>query len=140
MSSVIELINEILIGRPDGNVSAELRLTGKIYPVSQFSISFSQGVDQFGEPQSETYGGRMLVSIPMLPDSQILNWSSGSRVLKNGEIVFKNETESTSLRIVFENAYCICLREDVFNGSECSFTISPQKVFLNDQMLDNDWD
>ncbi|MBO4736647.1 MAG: type VI secretion system needle protein Hcp [Paludibacteraceae bacterium] len=140
MSSALDMILDSLVGRPDGNVSAELRLMGKVYSISQFNVSFSQNIDQFGEPQSESYGGQMLVVIPQLPDRAILSWAAGSRILKNGEIVFKNETETTTLMILFENAYCTCLRQEVNGGSSCSFTISPQKISLNGETLDNDWE
>ena len=82
----------------------------------------------------------MLVAIPQLPDKTILSWAAGSRMLKSGEIVFKNETETTSLMILFENAYCTCLKQEVSGGSSCSFTISPQKISMNGELLDNDWD
>ncbi|MEE0085420.1 MAG: type VI secretion system tube protein TssD [Paludibacteraceae bacterium] len=140
MSSTVDMILDMLVGRPDGNVSAELRLAGTVYSISQFNVSFCQNVDQFGEPQSECFGGQMLVAIPQLPDKTILSWVAGSRMLKSGEIVFKNETESTTLMVLFENAYCTCLRQEVNGGSSCSFTISPQKISMNGELLDNNWE
>ena len=129
-----------LLGRPDGNISAELRLMGKVYSISQFNVSFSQNIDQFGEPQSESFGGQMLIVIPQLPDRAILQWAGGSRVMKSGEVVFRNETETTSLMILFENAYCTCLKQEVSGGSSSSFTIYPQKISLNGEKLDYEWD
>lgn len=140
MSSTLDMILDTLVGKPDGNVSGELRLAGVAYGISQFSISFSQNIDTFGEPQSESIGGQMLVSLAQLPDRVILQWAGGSRVRKSGEIVFKNETETTSMRILFENAYCTSLRLDVNGGTSCSFTISPEKVSLNGELLDNNWE
>lgn len=140
--SALDTIKEILIGRPDGNVAGELSLSGAAapYEIFQFSISFSQNIDEFGEPQSESEGGQMLVTLGRLPDKTILQWAGGSRIRKNGEIRFKNETETTTMKIVFENAYCSTLRIDVNGGSSCSFTISPEKVSMNGELLDNEWE
>ncbi len=139
--SALDVIKELLIGRPDGNVSGTLRLAGaaNAYSIYQFSISFSQDIDEFGEPQSESVGGQMLITLAQLPDNIIMQWAGGARMRKNGEIRFKNETESTTMRIDFENAYCTSLRIDVDGGSSCSFAISPEKVSLNGELLDNNW-
>lgn len=139
MSSILDKILSICEQRPDGNMSSELRLASGVYEISQFSVSFAQGVDQFQEPQTESYGGKMVVSIPQLPDKAILQWAAGSRTVKDGEIVFKNESETTVLRIDFKNAYCIHLRQDQSSGSSCSFTISPEIISLNGVLLNNDW-
>ncbi len=81
-----------------------------------------------------------MITIPQLADGSLLQWAAGSKILKSGEIVFKNETESTNLRIMFENAYCTSMKQNINSGSSCSFVISPQKVSLNGELLDNDWD
>ncbi len=132
-----------LIGRrPDGNVTADLQfpqMTEK-YSLSQVNLSFVQDSDHFGEPQSEPYGGQILVTMDHIPSVDVLTWAAGSRSRKNGEIIFRNETETPPLRILFEDAYCVCFREETGNGASCSFTISPHRISLNTVMLDNNWE
>ena len=131
-----------LFGKPDGNVFAQMRLlgSGKTYSLTQFNVNFSQKIDQYGEPQSETFGGQMMVTIPQLPDKVIMKWAAGSRVKNSGEIVFKNETETPFLRIVFSDAFCVCLKQQVNAGSSCSFTISPRVISLNGEATLENWD
>lgn len=130
-----------LFGKPDGNVFAEMHLLGslKTYSLTQFNVTFSQKIDQFGEPQSEASGGQMLVAIPQLPDKEIMKWAAGSRVKKSGEIVFRNETQTPYLRVIFTDAYCVCFNQQVNAGSSCSFTISPRTISLNGEASLENW-
>lgn len=126
--------------RPDGNVLVELKLPGSLkgLPLTQVSLSFFQNVDRFGEPQSEPFGGQTMVSIDQIPGKDVLAWAAGSKK-KSGEIVFYNQSGTHLLRIMFEEAYCVCFKEESGNGASCTFTISPRRISLNEVLLDNNW-
>lgn len=128
-----------LIGKPDGNIKAELHLLGKSYSLAQVSLSFNQSVDYNGEPQSEVSGGQILIVLSQIPDNSIISWAVGSRTRRSGEVIFRNETTTPPLRIIFEEAYCVHMGQSVTKGTSVSLTISPKKISLNDVLHDNDW-
>ncbi|MDO4230155.1 MAG: type VI secretion system tube protein TssD [Capnocytophaga sp.] len=127
--------------QPDANLEVYLILKGKEYQLKQFNISFFQATDVKGEPQSEVRGGKFTISVPELPDAQLLYWATNQWAKRDGEIVFRNKTSSAPLKIKFENAYCIDMsqRTNVSQGVVTSYVISAESLQLNEVNFDNQW-
>lgn len=130
-----------LFSQPDGNVSAELNLMGKSYNLIGFRTNVSQNVDKKGEPQSEVKGGQLNLMISQIPDNVLLQWASSRWMKKSGEIVFKNQTGTPPLRIIFTEAGCVKLNQQVTSGVGVvtSLLLSPKEVSFNGVLLSNNW-
>ncbi len=126
---------------PDGNLNAYFECFGKQYEVKQFSTSFFQPTDGKGEPQSEVHSGVLSLVLATIPDSNIVRWATNDHLRMSGSIIFKNETESPSLRIEFNDGVCVGLRQSINlgTGSTTSFSISSPTLRINDILIDKDW-
>lgn len=133
-------IDSIIKG-PDGNVNVYFEISGKSYEVKQFSTSFFQHTDGKGEPQSEVNSGLLNVVLASIPDSTIIRWATSDYLRQDGSIIFKNETESPSLRIDFHEGVCVGLKQNVNlgTGSLTSFSISSPKLEINGTLVDKNW-
>lgn len=124
----------------DSDLTAWFILDGKEYELSQFNINFYQSVDHKGQPQDETRGGRMSVSLTQaLPDS-IYRWAMSS-IPKSGAVVFRSKTANSPLKIEFMNAYCVNFQRLVCNsaGINTVLDISPEEILINGISFDNHW-
>lgn len=113
---------------------------GEEYELAQFSISFGQGMDHKGQPQIETRGGRiMLTLIEAVPDN-IYKWAMTS-CMRNGTIEYRSKTASSPLKIEFVNGFCVGLDRLITNetGLTTALAISPEEVRVNGIELDNRW-
>lgn len=127
--------------QPDGNITAVMQFAGNTYNLSQFSISFSQSIDKKGEPQAEVRGGKVLLVLSQVPDNALLQWASSQWARKDGEVIFRNETGTPPLRIIFKGAYCTHL-ETVAEANSGGFTtieISSPQIDMNGYVHENDW-
>ena len=126
--------------QPDGNLTAVLVFMGKTYNLCQFSTTFEQSTDEKGEPQAEVRGGKLLAVLSQIPDDNLLYWASNQWSRKDGEIAFRNETGTPTLRITFKEAYCIGLVQEINQGVKTSLLISPKSIQINGaSTLYNDW-
>lgn len=125
----------------DTDVNAVFILDGKQYEVEQFKIEFAQNVDYKGQPQHETMGGQLYITMTQGADYNIYDWAKRENSKKSGEIRFKTKTTGTVLEIVFENAHCIKLTRQInfSSGTKTSLVISPQRVTMNGFTHDNKW-
>ncbi|MBQ6561425.1 MAG: hypothetical protein IJL84_03670, partial [Paludibacteraceae bacterium] len=75
------------------------------------------------------------------PDSNIVRWATNDHLRVSGAIIFKNETESPSLRIEFNDGVCVGLSQKVNFGTGCltSFSITSPTLKINDLIIDKDW-
>ena len=130
-----------IFNHPDGNLSVYLECFGKEYEVKQFSTSFYQPVDGKGEPQSDIRSGTLLIALSTIPDSNIVRWATSDTQRQSGSVVFKNETETSALRIYFTDGICVGLTQKVNMGSGCitSFSITAPKITINDMLIDKNW-
>ncbi|MDR2145901.1 MAG: type VI secretion system needle protein Hcp [Tannerella sp.] len=123
------------------HVVAHFYLDGKEYEVEHFNTAFAQPVDYKGQPQHETNGGQITLTLTHLPDENLNNWAKRSTLLKSGEIVFTTEMGSPPLRVTFGNAYCIRLTQeyDEFTGTKTVLVIAPETVTMNGVSHTNYW-
>ncbi|GHT35533.1 hypothetical protein FACS189434_13490 [Bacteroidia bacterium] len=124
----------------DSDVTAWLIVDGKEYEISQFNISFGQSVDFKGQPQSETRGGRMFVTLTEALPENLYRWAMTSAA-KNGEVTFKSKTANAPLKVEFQNAFCINFARtvDTNNGLNTDLVISPEEIMINGTTFDNRW-
>ncbi len=128
---------------PDVNLVAELHLDGNVYELERFSTDFTQGISERNmEPKNEVKGGTIVISMTRVPDNSLLQWAASKWIRKNGEIVFKNETSTPSLKIQFENAACINFTQNCGEGvgSYISLTFTSEKLNINGTPLDQEWE
>lgn len=126
---------------PDGNLNVYFECFGKEYEVKQFSTSFYQPIDRKGEPQSEVRSGTLMLVLSTIPDNDILRWATSDTLRQNGSIVFKNETETSALRIEFSDGICVGLSQKVNMGYGCltSFSITSPEIKINDMIINKKW-
>jgi hypothetical protein len=125
----------------DSNVTLWLQIDGKEYEVEQFKIGFNQPIDDKGEPQSETKGGQLMVTLSeSLPDT-FYDWAIKSKREKDGTVTFRIETGSAPLRVEFFRANCINFsrRVDSSGGLQTNLVIAPERVMINGVEHDNFW-
>lgn len=125
--------------QPDVNVEVVLIFQDKEYELEQFNLQFSQAIDYKGEPQSEVWGGTLLLKLLQFPDDWLLYWASNQWLKKNGEIVFRNQSSSAPLKVEFTNAYCLEMHQNVGVGVETLLVISAEKIAINKEIYDNNW-
>ena len=125
----------------DSNVTVWLEVDGKEYEVSQFNISFGQSVDHKGQPQNETRGGRMLVTLTEALPENLYRWAMTSSSTKNGKVTFKSKTTSAPLKVEFKNAFCVNFARtvDAYTGLITNLIISPEEIVINGTTFDNRW-
>ena len=124
----------------DSDVTVWLEVDGKEYEVSQFNISFGQSVDYKGQPQNETRGGRMLVTLTEALPENLYRWAMISSS-KNGKVVFKSKTTSAPLKVEFTNAFCVNFARtiDAHAGLNTDLIISPEEIVINGMTFENHW-
>lgn len=125
----------------DSNISVWLLVDGKEYEVEQFKIGFSQPSDHKGEPQAETKGGQLMVTLTEgLPDN-FYEWVIKPGMRKDGVVSFKIQTGSAPLRVEFFNAACVNFSRTVNSneGLQTYLVLSPERLFVNGIEHDNLW-
>ncbi|MDR1348412.1 MAG: type VI secretion system needle protein Hcp [Prevotellaceae bacterium] len=117
----------------DTHIEAKFVLDGKEYDIAHFNIGFTQEIDHKGKPQHETGGRRISIILSQSVEYSVIDWAKREYKRKDGQILFRSQTEGTVLDISFFNAYCIKFTKSVgaFSGTQTSLTISPEKVSLN---------
>lgn len=125
----------------DSYISASLKIENVTYEIEHFHIGFSQSIDHKGQPQQETKGGQLFISLTQVVDFNIIDWAKRTGLRKNGEILFTTESSGTVFKIQFENASCISFKQRVgsMEGVQTELAIAPEKVKLNEFTHDNRW-
>jgi hypothetical protein len=125
----------------DSKVTVWFCLDGQEYEVSQFDISFFQGVDGKREPQDHVRGGQMTMTLNQTLPESLYNWAMRSST-KDGKVDFRIESGSSPMKIEFSNAYCLNFNRSINSiggGINTSLTISPEEVIINGRSFDNHW-
>lgn len=125
----------------DTNVTVWLSMDGKEYEIEQFKIGFSQPMDDKGEPQSETRGGQLMITLTEALPETFYEWAIKSKREKDGAVSFKIETGSAPLKIEFFKANCINFNRSVSDngGLKTNLVLAPEKLMINGIEHDNFW-
>lgn len=132
---------ESLFEQIDTHVEAIFELDGRRYDIEHFHIGFAQAVDHKGQPQNETKGGQLSITLTQSINDNIYDWAKREKKRKHGQVLFMSKTAGTVLKISFENADCIKLVQKInaFSGTETTLVIAPEKVSMNGITHDNKW-
>jgi hypothetical protein len=143
MKSIADTIKDAVGGffqQIDSDVTVWLLIDGNKYEVSQFNVAIGQSVDHKGQPQNETRGGRMLLTLTEALPENLYRWAMTSTA-KSGAVVFESKTISAPLKVAFTNAFCVNFSRtiDAYRGLNTNLVISPEEVLINSSTLDNHW-
>lgn len=116
-------------------------LDGKTYEIETFKIVFNQPIDYKNQPQHETLGGQLMVTLTQAADSNLYLWAKTSTLMKSGQVLFQTDLGITVVRIDFQNAYCVTLsrKTNSKTGTLTTLIISPEVVIMNDVEHDKFW-
>jgi len=119
----------------------KLELDGKEYSLDRFTIGFKQSIDFKGQPQHETKGGQMSLTIGQAADKTLYEWASKATLRKSGKVVFQTQNGQSVIRIQFRDAYCVRLerRTGDRQGTHTTFVIAPGYVKMNESEHTNYW-
>lgn len=126
---------------PLAHIDAYFFLDGEKYEVEKFKIGFDQEIDHKGQPQHETKGGQIFVTLTKMPDNTLYMWAKKSTLRKDGEIIFQTDLGISVIRIHFSNAYCINLTKeiDARKGTSTTLIIAPEMISMNGIEHNNFW-
>ncbi len=125
------------LAQPIGKITLDLDIDNESYEIERFCINFNQSVDYKGEPQEETRGGFMSFSIANMPDKLLTRWAVRDTESKNGVFVFKQGEQNSPLKIKFDEAYCVNMRNSTVyrGGVSTDYVISANEVDLAGKWL-----
>lgn len=137
----IEKITSLNFPLVDSNVTVWLKIDDKEYEVEQFKIGFSQSVDHKGEPQTETKGGQLMITLTEALPDRFYEWVINTKQEKKGEVLFKIETGNAPLKIEFFRATCINFTRtsSAHGGLKTNLILAPENLFINGIEHDNFW-
>lgn len=129
------------IFQPIGKIGLELRIASKIYELDSFNMSFTQRIDQKGEPVEKTNGGLVNFSIGTMPDEVFNRWMLRESELKDGEFVFTQGAQSSPLKVKFTEAFCVnmTMTTAAGKGVVTNYMISANEIDLNGKWLFKDF-
>jgi hypothetical protein len=130
-----------LFSLEDSNVEGIFSLDGQEFELKGFNIQFFQGVDHKGQPQNETRGGQLHITLSQSVNYNIQDWAKRSDKRKDGNVQFRTKTSGTVVNVAFFNANCVDLERKIrsVGGTTTTLVISPEKVSMNGVMHDNRW-
>lgn len=129
------------IFQPIGKTNARLELGSATYELSEFNVSFNQSVDHKGQPTEDTTDGIISCVISERPSKELNKWAISSSQLMDGKIDFYQELQSSPLRILFTEAYCIEMTQFRHSTGEMRtrLRISANELDLNGKALFKNW-
>ena len=119
-----------------GSFRASLELGGKEYDVLYSNVEFARSTDSKGKPSSSITGGRVVVTIEAMLNSQFKPIE--------GKLVYKKTDEDAKMKEVeFKNAYIVHYKEtlDVNNDVPMTITLtfSAENITVGAAEHDNRW-
>lgn len=119
---------------------------GHVYILEEFDLSFTQEVNEKGQPGGFPKGGIMSLTISETPEYSLNEWILRDDLLRNGEIrILSNKNpidEGALLTIFFVDAYCIGYQKKIQTqegGLFTTFTVSPRYVKIGNEEFENRW-
>jgi hypothetical protein len=129
------------LSQSQAHIEAYFILDGKKYNIEKFKIVFNQSVDFKGQPEHETSGGQILITLSEIADDNLYLWAKKSTLQKNGQVLFQTDLGITVLKVNFINAYCINLERSgsALTGTKTTLFISPEIIIMDDVEHNNFW-
>lgn len=126
---------------PLAYLEGKFLLDDKIYEIETFKIVFDQPIDYKNQPQHETLGGQLMITLTQAADNNIYAWAKTSTLMKSGQVLFQTDVGITVIRIDFQNAYCVALsrKTNFQTGTLTTLVISPEIVIMNDVEHNKFW-
>jgi hypothetical protein len=123
------------------HVNSHLILDGNKYEIVEFNTVITQPTDHKGQPQHETEGGLLCITLTRSVDGILYEWAKTSTLQKKGEIVFFSEISGTVMKVEFFNAYCVHMEHNIKSsgGLSVMLTVSPERLIINGIEHDNFW-
>lgn len=135
MSKLIDKAKSLIPNLPliDGHLNVFFVVDNIEYEVEQFQIGFSQEVDHKGQPQCESHGGRLILTLTESMPESFYSWNIDENKFKDGRIYFTTGNSGTILNIEFFNARCINLSRTITigKGLQTILVVSAEIVKLN---------
>ncbi|HCC52484.1 MAG TPA: type VI secretion system needle protein Hcp [Porphyromonadaceae bacterium] len=126
---------------PLAYLEGKFLLDGKTYEIETFKIVFNQPIDYKNQPQHETLGGQLMITLTQAVDNNIYTWAKTSTLMKSGQVLFQTDAGITIIKIDFQNAYCVALsrKTNSQTGTLTTLVISPEIVIMNDVEHNKFW-
>jgi len=110
--------------------------------ILECDFNFSQDIDDTGKPSAKPTGGQINITVESTDKGIITEWMFAKMGYKNGKIVFPLRNGKKK-ELKFEDGVCVSYHES-FNSMDNTamvlrFTISANKIFLDNQTFSNDW-
>jgi hypothetical protein len=130
-----------MLNLPLSHLEGKLVLDGETYEVETFKITFSQPIDYKNQPQHETLGGQLMITLAQAADNNLYAWGKTSTLRKNGQVLFQTDLGMTVMKIDFQDAYCVTLsrKTNAMTGTLTTLMIAPKIVTMNGVEHDNFW-
>lgn len=126
---------------PLAHLEGKFELEGKTYDIETFKIVFTQPIDYKNQPQHETYGGQLLITLAQAADDNLYTWGKTSTLKKSGKALLQTDLGITVVEIEFQEAYCVALsrKTNAMTGTLTTLMIAPETVIMNGVEHNNFW-
>lgn len=122
-----------------------LDIGGIKYDTLSSTISFNRETDMKGRPSSVIMGGTMSFTVEVTDKTLLVETmvNDQNKAIATGNLsFFQSGADAVLRKFVFENAYIVSYGES-YNGKGsqyiCNFTISAEKITVDDAKLDHRW-
>lgn len=107
------------------------------------SISFHQGIDHKGQPQTGVYVGDIILTYDGLPSSDVIYWAMTTNKLHSGALVLCDANDIPINKVFFEDGICVGMRIDYTrNGKSPAVTqlrLQARKIISGEETLTQNW-
>lgn len=123
---------------------AKLKLDNEEMTVLHIHYQLNQGVDGNNRINTIVKGGIIHLVVESSENEDIHAWAASNDMIKSGEIVFKRQDTTSSMRkLMFKNGHCIQFSEE-FNARDdqpmvMTFTISAEEILTARMKHKNNW-
>ncbi len=131
--------------------AAVIRITfivdGQEAEVRNMSYTFTQEVDNIGQPAGEVKGGIIKVSLGSLGSADRFGWAVASDMRKNGALEFTDANGKVLKTLKFEDAYCVNYTENytafsdqsIKDGAREHLTLVARKISVAGESHESTW-
>lgn len=113
------------------------------YLLSHYHFSFTQGIDEKGQAQTDVRGGTITAVIDDLPSNQIIKWGMSHFQKNKGKLKVEDQNSNKVLEVKFEKGACVSMNiqyaEEGSGYVSTSITIVADEVTLGTITHTNKW-